>query len=155
MTDWLAAADRVAAVAAAHAVHGGRLRRLPMPVVDAMRAEGYVVARDRGLQIEVFRRLAEGRMAELLGELDKSLIDVDISFRHIGLHRVAKAQYAAVQEGSEEKVILDAYADGITQVFTQLREKTLALPNGIFAIDTDAFSDFTGEDALAKARLRQ
>jgi hypothetical protein len=40
MTDWLAAADRVAAVAAEHAVHGERLRRLPMPVVDAMRAEG-------------------------------------------------------------------------------------------------------------------
>ena len=40
MSDWLAAADRVAAVAAAHAAEGEQLRRLPMPVVEAMRAEG-------------------------------------------------------------------------------------------------------------------
>ncbi|MDO9175064.1 MAG: hypothetical protein Q7V62_09680, partial [Actinomycetota bacterium] len=40
MTDWLAAADRVALVAAAHAVDGEQLRRLPAPVVDAIRAEG-------------------------------------------------------------------------------------------------------------------
>jgi alkylation response protein AidB-like acyl-CoA dehydrogenase len=40
VTDWLAAADRVATVAAEHAAHGEHLRRLPAPVVDAMRAEG-------------------------------------------------------------------------------------------------------------------
>jgi indole-3-acetate monooxygenase len=40
VTDWLAAADRVATVAAEHAVDGERLRRLPGPVVDAIRAEG-------------------------------------------------------------------------------------------------------------------
>ncbi len=133
----------------------GRPHIFATTLTDAMRAEGYLVARDRALQIEVFRRLSEGRMAELLGELDESLIDVDISFRHIGLHRVAKAQYAALTEGSEEKLILDAYADGISQVFAQLRAKTLALPNGIFAIDSDAFTEFTGEDTLAIARLQQ
>ena len=40
MTDWLAAADRVAVVAAAHAAEGEQLRRLPTAVVDAMRTEG-------------------------------------------------------------------------------------------------------------------
>jgi len=40
MTDWLAAADRVAVVAAAHAGEGEQLRRLPTAVVDAMRTEG-------------------------------------------------------------------------------------------------------------------
>jgi len=40
MTDWLAAADRVAVVATAHAAEGEQLRRLPAAVVDAMRAEG-------------------------------------------------------------------------------------------------------------------
>ena len=39
VTDWLAAADRVAVVAAEHAQDGERLRRLPTAVVDAMRAE--------------------------------------------------------------------------------------------------------------------
>ncbi len=40
MTDWLAAADRAAAVAAEHGGEGEQLRRLPMPIVEALRDEG-------------------------------------------------------------------------------------------------------------------
>jgi alkylation response protein AidB-like acyl-CoA dehydrogenase len=40
MTDWLAVADRAAAVAAKHGEEGEQLRRLPAPVVDALREAG-------------------------------------------------------------------------------------------------------------------
>ena len=40
MTDWMAAAERAATVAAAHAAQGDELRRLPIPVVDVLKDEG-------------------------------------------------------------------------------------------------------------------
>src|SRR5213075_3026195 len=80
--------------------------------------------------------------------------DVDITYRHIGLARVAKAQYDALAEGSELKEILDAYADGVTQVFSKIRSDELHLPNGIFGIDNSAFTDWTGIDSLAIGRLQ-
>src|SRR5215813_2375555 len=55
---------------------------------DAMRVEGYLIARDRTLQLELLRRVAEGRLAALLGASDDTLVDTDIGFRHIGLARV-------------------------------------------------------------------
>src|SRR5690349_19365287 len=55
---------------------------------DALRVEGYLVARDRHLQLEFFRRVSEGRLAEVLSGADQSIIDLDISYRHIGLARV-------------------------------------------------------------------
>jgi len=40
MTDWMAAADRAAAVAAEHAYEGDEQRRLPAPVVEALKDAG-------------------------------------------------------------------------------------------------------------------
>ncbi|MBI4932716.1 MAG: acyl-CoA dehydrogenase family protein [Actinobacteria bacterium] len=40
MTDWMAAAERAAAVATEHATEGDELRRLPAPVVEALKDEG-------------------------------------------------------------------------------------------------------------------
>src|SRR5689334_12212186 len=54
---------------------------------DALRVEGYLVAQDRHLQLEFFRRISEGRLAEILADADPDTIDLDISYRHIGLAR--------------------------------------------------------------------
>ncbi|MBK9261055.1 MAG: penicillin acylase family protein [Polyangiaceae bacterium] len=130
----------------------GRVHIYASSIEDAARAEGYMVAQDRHLQIEFFRRVAEGRLAEILADADPSVIDTDISFRHIGLHRTAKQQYALLTP--EEKSLVDAYADGVSQYFRALRDREVALPAGILVIQADAFTDFTGEDALAIARLQ-
>lgn len=119
---------------------------------DAARVEGYMVAQDRHVQVEFFRRVAEGRLAELLSDADASVIDTDISFRHLGLHRTAKKQYAALSP--EQKTLVDAYADGVSQYFRAIRNGEVALPAGILIIQPSAFTDFTGEDALAIARLQ-
>src|SRR5262249_31483413 len=81
---------------------------------DAMRVQGYQLARDRTAQLELVRRTAEGRMAEVLGNLSPDLIDSDIVARTIGLERVAKKIYDMLPNG-EAKTLLDAYADGISQ----------------------------------------
>lgn len=79
---------------------------------DALRVEGYQCARDRTVQLELIRRSATGRMAELLGDDAPDLIDSDIAMRTIGLARTAKAMVEKMSP--EERKLVDAYADGIT-----------------------------------------
>ena len=45
---------------------------------DAIFAYGYTVAKDRLFQMDLQRRLSQGRLAELLGD---DLVDIDIMFR--------------------------------------------------------------------------
>jgi penicillin amidase len=122
-------------------------------VKDAMRAEGWLVAKDRGLELEFFRRVSEGRLAEILSDSDQSTIDVDITYRHIGLARTAKLQYDALPKG-EIRDLVDAYADGVSQVFRQIRDGKVHLPAGVFEIPQAAFTDWTGVDSLAIGRLQ-
>jgi penicillin amidase len=121
-------------------------------MTDAMRVEGYLVARDRAVQLDALRRTAEGRTAELLGQLDPTSIDSDIAFRQLGLARVAAAQYAALPPG-EAKDSLDAYADGITQVMRALRAGTMSIPSALAIVPTQVLTDWTPVDSLAVARF--
>src|SRR5882672_3392650 len=122
-------------------------------IEDAMRVEGWLVAKDRMLQLEYFRRISEGRLAEVLADLDPATIDADIAFRTIGLARIAKAQYDALPAG-ETKAALDAYADGITQVFRMIRSTDVAPPNALIGFPRAAFTDWSAIDSLAVARLQ-
>lgn len=131
----------------------GRPHIYASSVGDAMRAEGWLVAKDRALELEFFRRVSEGRLAEILSASDKTTIDLDISYRHIGLARTAKAQYDALPAG-EMREIMDAYADGVSQAFRQIRDGKVHLPDGIFGIPREAFTDWTGVDSLAIGRLQ-
>src|SRR4051812_45048915 len=120
---------------------------------DAMRVEGYLVAGDRTLELEFFRRVASGRVAEILSDTLLSLVDLDITYRHIGLARQGKAQYASLPPG-EMKDALDAYADGVSQVFRKIRSGELKLPEGVVGIAPSAFTDWTGADSLTVGRFQ-
>ncbi|WXB18969.1 penicillin acylase family protein [Pendulispora albinea] len=93
-------------------------------------------------------------MAELFGSFDRGQIDSDIVARTIGLHRVAKKMYAALPEGSEEKAILDAYADGISQCNARLVTGDEKLSSAMVALPAEAFQPWDGADILAVARLQ-
>ena len=131
----------------------GRPHIYAATVGDAMRAEGWLVASDRALELEFFRRVSEGRLAEILSDSDKTTIDLDISYRHLGLARTAKAQYDALPPG-EMRDLMDAYADGVSQRFRQIRDGKVHLPDGIFGIPREAFTDWTGVDSLSIGRLQ-
>jgi penicillin amidase len=122
-------------------------------VKDAMRVEGFLVARDRHFQLELMRRASEGRLAEILASADSGTIDTDIALRHVGLGRTAKAEWDALPDG-EAKDILLAFADGVTQVFQQIRAGKWKLPDGIIGIEKSAFTDWTPVDTLAIGRLQ-
>jgi penicillin G amidase len=132
----------------------GRPHIYATSVTDALRAQGYLAAEDRAVELELFRRFSEGRFAEIFAELSKDTIDIDITQRHIGLTRFAKAQYDALPDG-EVKQAINAYADGVTQYFRKIRAKEVHLSSSFFLIPVEAFTDYDGVDVLALGRAMQ
>ncbi len=80
---------------------------------DLFFAQGWVHAQDRLWQMELFRRVAQGRLAEILGP---GLVDTDRFLRTIGLWRAAQAQQATVSPATMR--LLQAYADGVNAWLT-------------------------------------
>ncbi len=80
---------------------------------DLFFAQGYVHAQERLWQMELLRRTVDGRLAELFGS---ELIGTDRFLRTLGLGRAAAVEVA--QLGPEEKVELEAYAEGVNAWIT-------------------------------------
>jgi penicillin amidase len=119
---------------------------------DALRVQGYQAARDRTAQLELIRRSATGRMAEILGDAAPSLIDSDIAMRHVGLARAARQMLA--NASPEIRAWLEAYADGISQFNARAASGEEELPAGMLGLSQQAFQPWTAEDVLAVARLQ-
>ncbi|WP_043364453.1 penicillin acylase family protein [Belnapia sp. F-4-1] len=75
---------------------------------DAAMALGWMHARDRMFQMELMRRGAAGRLAELLGP---PALRLDRFTRTLGLARRAEADLAA--QSPETRAVLEAYAAGV------------------------------------------
>lgn len=75
---------------------------------DMIFAQGYVHAQDRLWQMDMVRRLAEGRVSEVLGD---RTVEFDKLFRTLGLSRVAETIEQSLQP--ESHTLLDAYARGV------------------------------------------
>lgn len=122
---------------------------------DAALAEGYMMARDRAPQIELIRRVAEGRLAEALGSLQPSLAIRDITLRAMGLRRHAEQTWAQMKDGSDAKEILLGFSAGVTQFYKELREgQAKQIPNGWKVIPAKYFTDWEPQSTLAIGRLQ-
>ncbi|MBI3373556.1 MAG: penicillin acylase family protein [Betaproteobacteria bacterium] len=77
-------------------------------VEDANFALGYVHAQDRLWQMEMNRRIAAGRLAEILGA---PALDTDRFLRTLGVHRVSQTAYR--RSDVQTRRVLDAYAAGV------------------------------------------
>lgn len=75
---------------------------------DLYFAQGYVTAQDRLFQMDVSRRAAAGRLAEVFGE---ALVETDKFLRTFGLWRAAQAMEAALSPEARE--VAEAYAAGV------------------------------------------
>ncbi|MFH1983142.1 MAG: penicillin acylase family protein [Pseudomonadota bacterium] len=75
---------------------------------DALVAYGFVTAQDRLFQMELVRRLAEGRICELAG--DKALA-LDRRMRTIGFYRQAQRHAALLDDNTRRH--FEAYLDGV------------------------------------------
>lgn len=103
---------------------------------DAYFALGYVHASERLFQMEMIRRAASGRLAEIIGP---DLIETDILFRSIGLEKIARQSvetYHATQT-KPYQIAAQAYLDGIN-AFVDTGDDPLEF--GIMGIEKTPFA---------------
>ncbi|MCX7960014.1 MAG: penicillin acylase family protein [Burkholderiales bacterium] len=77
-------------------------------LTDAVFALGFVHAQDRLWQMEINRRIAAGRLSEVVGPAG---LETDRFLRTLGIRRAAEANLNALDE--ETRSLLRAYADGV------------------------------------------
>jgi penicillin G amidase len=83
-------------------------------VEDLFLAQGFVHAQDRFFQMDFWRHISSGRLAEMFGS---SQVETDTFLRTLGWGALAERQYAA--ETDEVRSILDAYALGVNAYISQ------------------------------------
>lgn len=93
---------------------------------DVLRALGYVHAQERMWQMELFRRVADGRLAEVLGP---GLVESDRFLRTLGMGRAAGI--AERRLDPIHRALLEAYVEGVN---AWIAEPTGALPPEFVAL---------------------
>ena len=95
--------------------------------LDAYRVMGFLHAKDRFFQMDVMRRLAQGRLSELFGDLT---LDMDKEFRQLGLYISAYKTLDYISNStdfSREYEVLLAYTDGVNQFLRYLKSNGIML----------------------------
>ena len=111
--------------------------------LDAYYGLGFVHAQDRLWQMEMNRRIAAGRLSEILGS---SSVASDIGMRRLGLYRNAEKIWKNMEP--EAKAVLQAYVDGINAGIASTR----TLPLEFHVIDFRP-EKWVAEDSIALLQL--
>ena len=75
---------------------------------DAARALGYLHASERMFQMDILRRVGQGRMAEIRGP---DLLPIDKFIRTLGFYREAETSFSALSPWAQKR--LEAYSEGV------------------------------------------
>lgn len=108
---------------------------------DAYFALGFVHAQDRLWQMEFNRRIAAGRLAEILGP---SALPSDQFLRALGVRRAAQRAYEALD--AEHRGLIDAYVAGVN---AQFAARTGPLPPEFVLTRAPAPEPWTPSDCIA------
>ena len=92
--------------------------------LDAIRALGYVVARDRLFQMELQWRAGAGRLTELVGP---AALELDRDMRGLGLPAAAARHLGALADTAPERRLLEAFAAGVNAWIGGLDGRSLPL----------------------------
>ena len=108
---------------------------------DLYRTQGYVQAQDRLFQMDLARRQASGRLAEVIG--DKA-VDTDKLFRTFSLRNAAEASYQGY--GDHAKEVLGWYAEGVNAFIEESKaEKKLSYEFALLGYEPE---EWTPVDSL-------
>lgn len=107
---------------------------------DLFFAQGYVTAQDRLWQMDMFRRNANGDLAELLGS---NLVKHDTAQRIFGFRRQAERIYAGLDPN--DRRVIDDYARGVNAFIASHRD---SLPEE-FRVLHYAPQPWTGADSIS------
>lgn len=110
---------------------------------DAYFSQGYIHARHRLFQMELFRRVITGELSEIIG---KDALDSDKHYKIIGLHRLAKKSANRIGENQDSNIFryLEAYRNGVNAGI----EKARINPPIEFAALNLEIRDWQIEDSL-------
>jgi penicillin amidase len=112
---------------------------------DAFFAQGYVTAQDRLWQMDIYRRAAQGRLAEVLGEPG---LESDRFMRTLGLGRAARLDLAVISD--DARGVLEAFMEGVNK-FLQQHGESLPVEFTILGYRPEPW---TLVDTLAIAKLQ-
>ena len=108
---------------------------------DATFALGFLHAQDRLWQMEFNRRLAAGRLSELLGP---AALPTDKFLRTLGVRRAAQRSYETLDEA--HRLLVDAYVDGVNAF---LASRSGPLPPEFLLLRAPAPEPWTAADSMA------
>lgn len=111
---------------------------------DMYFALGYIHARDRLWQMDLYRRVAEGRLSEILG---KEMVEYDVLFRTVGIDKASSSMYHSLS--SETKKVLNSYSAGVN-FFIDRNKSKLPLEFDILNYKPD---QWTPENSVMIVRL--
>jgi len=117
-------------------------------LVDAYRALGFAHAQDRLWQMEVLRRAARGRLAEVLGP---RAVDSDRLARTLGF--AASADQEVAHLSHDARAALDAYAGGVNAWLAEVSGGRAPRPFELRWLELEP-EPWRAADSLAIARLR-
>ncbi|MGD7043159.1 penicillin acylase family protein [Jeotgalibacillus proteolyticus] len=104
---------------------------------DLYRAQGFVQAQDRMFQMDLARRQASGRLAEVVGE---AAVETDRFFRTFSLRHAAEISYDGY--GEEAKQVLAWYAEGVNAYMETAKEEgTLPFEFSILGYEPEPWSE--------------
>ena len=111
---------------------------------DAWRAVGYLQARDRLWQMELYRRAASGRLSELLGE---ATLAVDQRFLTLGLRLAAEREWERTPP--DLRTAFESYAAGVNAAVAGVRA-ALPLEHQLLGITPEPWTPI---DSVAISKL--
>ena len=112
---------------------------------DAWRAVGYLQARDRLWQMELYRRAASGRLSELLGE---ATVAIDQRFLTLGLRRAAEREWERTPP--DLRTAFESYAAGVNAAHVGGARPTAARASAASASTPEPWTPI---DSLAISKL--
>jgi penicillin amidase len=102
---------------------------------DLFMAQGYVHAQDRFWQMDFWRHIGAGRLAEMFGE---SQVETDAFLRTLGWEHVAESELATAD--AETLAIMQAYSRGVNAYLEAHRGAALSLEYAILRLLNPAYS---------------
>jgi penicillin amidase len=119
---------------------------------DAFYGAGYAMARDRLFHMELNRRQALGRKAEIFG---KSALKADISARTMGFGRLGEADEKRLRaERPEDARLIDAWVAGVNRRIEEVRSGEAPRPYGLRETELDFVpDDWKPEHAFAIGKV--
>jgi penicillin amidase len=131
-------------------------------LADAVRVQGYLMARDRFIQMEFIRRSTLGTLAEIFYAVNAGSQGADEDARFIGYNREGQAIYDSIAPTDPTRVIADAFVAGVNVYIHEIKaatDKTPYTPAGtalvaLLLFNSPNFTDWQPSDVFAMARFQ-